>query len=53
MIISFQVTLVWVGLLIFGISRYRLLCVWMLLGAALALFWPVAIVLLMFHGGPT
>ena len=53
MIISFQLALVWLALLIFGIGRYKRKGVWMLLGAPLALFWPVLMVLLIFHGGPT
>lgn len=48
--ISFALLLVWIGLVIAGLIRYRLRGLWLLSGAPLALFWPVALLVVILRG---
>ena len=48
--ISFALLLVWIGLVVAGLIRHRLRGVWLLAGAPLALFWPVALLMVILRG---
>jgi hypothetical protein len=48
--ISFTLLLLWIGLVVAGLMRYRLRGLWLLTGAPLALFWPVALLIVILRG---
>ena len=48
--ISIIAHLAWIGLLIEAFLRFRSRALWLLLGAPLALFWPVSLAIILLRG---
>ena len=53
LVVSVLAFLIWVGVGVYAGVTAKRRALWLLVGCPLALYWPLAVVALIVHGGPT